>query len=226
MPSSPTAKKEPGNQASPSRPGDFLGSDDVLDATAPAVRAAAGALGAQASRAAGAQFPDSYVLAAYRFVRDEVAHSVDAANPLMTVRASEVLEHRTGLCFAQSHLLAALLRAGGVPAGLCYQRLAGPGSSHVVHGLTAAHLRGAWVRLDPRGTPAQRGTEIRLDVDQLAYEPRAELGELDYLPIFDRPHLAVLSALRGSDHALQLCRSGLPAELPGVPGRAGAPDRR
>jgi len=40
---------------------------------------------------------------------------------VVTCSASEVLREGTGICFAKSHLLAALLRAVGIPAGLCYQ---------------------------------------------------------------------------------------------------------
>lgn len=34
-----------------------------------------------------------------------------------------VLKHRTGYCYAKSYFLETLLRANGIPAGLCYQRL-------------------------------------------------------------------------------------------------------
>lgn len=59
----------------------------------------------------------------FEFVRDEVRHSWDHQLNPVTCKASDVLIHRTGYCYAKSHLLAALLRANGIPAGLCYQRL-------------------------------------------------------------------------------------------------------
>ncbi|MBU2647082.1 transglutaminase family protein, partial [bacterium] len=60
----------------------------------------------------------------FEFVRDQIRHSLDFKLNPVTCRASDVLRHTTGYCYAKSHLLAALLRANGVPAGLCYQRLA------------------------------------------------------------------------------------------------------
>ena len=59
----------------------------------------------------------------FEFVRDEIKHSCDYKLNHVTCRASEVLKHRTGYCYAKSHLLAAILRANKIPAGLCYQRL-------------------------------------------------------------------------------------------------------
>lgn len=59
----------------------------------------------------------------YHFVRDRIAHSFDISGQQVTCNASEVLQHREGICFAKAHLLAALLRCAGIPAGCCYQRL-------------------------------------------------------------------------------------------------------
>src|ERR1051325_2791430 len=61
--------------------------------------------------------------ALFEFVRDAIAHSGDIRRHRVTRKASEVLEPREGICYAKSHLLAALLRGVGIPAGICYQRL-------------------------------------------------------------------------------------------------------
>src|SRR5579859_1057288 len=92
----------------------------------------------------------------YEFVRDEIHHSCDFPSQHITCSASDVLQQREGLCFAKSHLLAALLRAQGIPTGLCYQRLlAGdtPAEGYLIHGLVAVYLHSAdkWIRLDARG---------------------------------------------------------------------------
>jgi transglutaminase-like putative cysteine protease len=75
---------------------------------------------------------------------------MDARDRRVTLLSSEVLRERVGLCYAKSHLLVALLRSEGIPAGLCYQRLRS-GDGYVLPGLVAVHLRGAWHRQDPRG---------------------------------------------------------------------------
>lgn len=90
----------------------------------------------------------------FEFVRDEIRHSSDFQLNPVTCRASEVLAHRTGYCYAKSHLLAALLRANGIPTGLCYQRLSidGAGTPYCLHGLNAAYFDDhGWFRMDARG---------------------------------------------------------------------------
>ena len=46
----------------------------------------------------------------FEFVRDNILHSSDFQLNPVTCVASEVLEHKTGFCYAKSHLLAALLK--------------------------------------------------------------------------------------------------------------------
>ena len=59
----------------------------------------------------------------YEWVRDNIHHSGDYQDDITTYKASDVLKHQTGWCYAKAHLLAALLRANGIPTGFCYQRL-------------------------------------------------------------------------------------------------------
>jgi transglutaminase-like putative cysteine protease len=56
--------------------------------------------------------------ALFEWVRDTIPHSWDMQTDIVTCTASEVLAQRTGLCYAKSHLLAAMLRCTGIPAGL------------------------------------------------------------------------------------------------------------
>lgn len=153
-----------------------------------------------------------FARAAYEWVRDQVTHSVDAGDRRVTVSATEVLAERVGLCFAKSHLLVALLRAGGVPAGLCYQRFAG-GDRHIVHGLVALHLDGSWHRQDPRGNNSSVRAEFSLEGERLAWRVERSPGECDYPEVRAVPAPEVVSCLRGSDDALELCREGLPSRL-------------
>lgn len=65
----------------------------------------------------------NYIQRSYEYVRDQISHSVDLRMDAITCAASEVLEAGHGICFAKSHLLAALLRCRGIPAGFCYQKI-------------------------------------------------------------------------------------------------------
>lgn len=188
-------------------PSAYLAADDVVRSDDQEIVRLAGQLRAAA--------PDdtAFARSAYEWVRDQVTHSVDAQDPTVTATATEVLAARTGLCYAKSHLLAALLRAQGIPAGLCYQRLADGSGSHVLHGLVAVHLDGGWHRLDPRGNNANVDAQFSLGRERVAFVADPAEGEVDYPDIMARPASVVLAALRGSDDVLELCRSGLPAAL-------------
>jgi transglutaminase-like putative cysteine protease len=59
--------------------------------------------------------------ALFEWVRDTIHHSWDIQTDIVTCTASEVHTQRTGLCYAKSHLLAAMLRCTGIPTGFCYQ---------------------------------------------------------------------------------------------------------
>lgn len=136
----------------------YLGASTHIDAGHPAVAATARRL------AAGAHSEADIVRACFVFVRDQIAHSADFRRNPVTCRASSVLRHGTGFCYAKSHLLAALLRANGIPAGLCYQRLAtgDPAAPYCLHGLNAVWLAPhGWYRLDPRGN--KPGIDARFD---------------------------------------------------------------
>ncbi|MFE6055256.1 transglutaminase family protein [Kitasatospora sp. NPDC056446] len=156
--------------------------------------------------------------AAFHHVRDRVAHSADAGTYSGAFRASEVLAAGNAICHGKSHLLAALLRAQGLPAGLCYQRLEDGEGGFVLHALNAVHLDGRWARLDARGN--REGVDARYDLDRerLAWPVRPELGERDYPGVFAAPPAALLTALARAVPG----RAGygyLPGELPGeLPG--------
>jgi transglutaminase-like putative cysteine protease len=120
----------------------YLESSEVIDWSHPAVSALASELGAgRGTAAAKAQ-------AVYEWMQREVPHSVDTGRQEVTCAASEVLSLRTGICYGQSHLLAALLRSVGVPTGFSYQITDDIGG---LHGFGAALIDGTWVPLDSRG---------------------------------------------------------------------------
>ncbi|MCK7466909.1 MAG: transglutaminase family protein [Desulfosudis oleivorans] len=126
----------------------YLESSDTIDWRHPMVSAKA------AEPAAGGGLAEDIARRCFEFVRDAIRHSWDYRLNPVTCRASEVLQHGTGYCYAKSHLLAALLRANGIPAGLCYQRLSigSGGPPYCLHGLNAVWLDGhGWYRIDARG---------------------------------------------------------------------------
>lgn len=154
--------------------------------------------------------------AAFEFVRDEVPHSWDAQDSRVTCAATEVLACRTGICYAKSHLLAAFLRAMGIPAGMMYQRLTlfdEPEDGHCIHALNATYLQGNWVRMDARGNKSGVDAQFSLTDERLAFAIRPEKGEIDYGVVHARPHPAILQCLRSNDNMLEIYRLGLPESL-------------
>jgi transglutaminase-like putative cysteine protease len=133
----------------------------------------------------------------FQFVRDEIQHSGDHQRNPITNIASDVLEHRTGYCYAKSHLLAALIRANKIPAGLCYQRLtidngAAPFS---LHGLNAVYLKQyGWFRIDARGDKPTVDAPFTPPLEQLAFSTEIE-GELDLPEVWSSPLQCVVDFL-------------------------------
>jgi transglutaminase-like putative cysteine protease len=134
----------------------------------------------------------------FEWVRDEIKHSNDYyCNPI-TCSASEVLAARTGFCYAKSHLLAALLRANSIPAGLCYQRLSIDGQSapFCLHGLNAIFLADiGWYRVDPRGNKSGINAQFRPPTEQLAFSIQVP-GEANLPEIWADPLPTVIQSLR------------------------------
>ncbi|MGV9688930.1 transglutaminase-like domain-containing protein [Streptomyces sp. NPDC003444] len=187
----------------------YLSAGEAVDHEHPVVRETADRL------SAGHPGAYAYAEAAFAYVRDEIPHSMDSGDPRVTWRASDVLELRTGICYAKTVAYAALLRARGIPAALCYQRLTDDDGSHpVVHGLTAVLLPGerTWARQDPRGNAPGVDTRFSLGPESLVRTVRPELGEVDYPLLHAEPHPAVLAALRTARDRAHLERT-LPAAL-------------
>lgn len=130
----------------------------------------------------------------FEFVRDEILHSGDHHLDPVTLRASEVLEHRTGFCYAKAHLLAALLRANGIPAGLCYQRVAA-GRGFCLNGLNAVYLEDhGWYRADARGNNEQSQAEFTPPREALALSI-TQKGEVDLPEVWEEPVPSVVHML-------------------------------
>ncbi|MDX1588640.1 MAG: transglutaminase-like domain-containing protein [Oleiphilaceae bacterium] len=148
---------------------------------------------------------DETVIAAacFRYVRDAIRHSRDHGLNPEPCRASEVLQEGCGLSFGKSHLLAALLRANELPAGLCYQRLLRQRPGHYrLHGLNAVWLKGhGWYRMDPRGRRPDLRSEFSPPVERLPYQPRRE-GEYDLPGVYAYP-LPLVTETQHSGQSLE-----------------------
>ena len=138
--------------------------------------------------------------ACFEWVRDNIYHSSDYKMNPVTCRASEVLQYKTGYCFAKSHLLAALLRANSIPTGFCYQRLSvfDNGAPYSLHGFNAVYLpEHGWYRLDARGNKPGVDAQFNPPQEQLAYGINFP-EEIDCQHIFAEPLIQVIQALRES----------------------------
>lgn len=185
----------------------YLDASHYIDFTNPAVTACARGL------AAGVDNEQQCVHRCFEFVRDDIRHSVDFKLNPVTCRASDVLHHGTGYCYAKSHLLAALLRANSIPAGLCYQRLSlnGGGAPFCLHGLNAVYLTDiGWLRLDARGNKPGINALFAPPAEHLAF--RTDMPEeYDFPEIWPDPLPCVIQKLEAhTDYAALL------ADLPDI----------
>lgn len=178
------------------QPVDALGATDVIEADAPAVRELADRVAGDAEGAEAAQL-------LFDWVRDEIAYDmapeVDSRDAW---RATETLERGAGFCQQKAVLLAALLRARGIPAGVVLQDLLDHkipphyvefiGSQRLeMHGLTCAFLDGRWVRLDPT-LPRSFVERKRYRLVEFDGQNDAVLAETD---LDGEPHFEVLEEL-------------------------------
>ena len=134
----------------------------------------------------------------FEWVRDNICHSVDYQMNPVTCKASDVLNHKTGYCYAKSHLLAALLRANSIPAGFCYQRLSifDDGAPYSLHGFNAVHLdEFDWYRIDARGNKEGVNAQFTPPKEQLAFSLNFS-EEIDCKRVFAEPLSVVVKALQ------------------------------
>ena len=142
----------------------------------------------------------------FEWVRDEVSHSFDSRSDQITLRASEVLKYRTGICFAKSNLLAALLRANQIPAAFGYQRLAtdDSGKGFCLHGFNFVWIENhGWHPLDARGNRGDIKTTFLPPLKSLAF-PTNNPGERTISQIFAEPLPQVTAVLRRASSVAEL----------------------
>ena len=158
-----------------------------------------------------------FIKTAYEFVRDNISHSADINEDIITCTASEVLKAGHGICFAKSHLLAALLRCKSVPTGFCYQKLILDDETAPVliyHGLNGVYIKEykKWIRLDARGNKTGVNAQFSIETEQLAFPIRSEKGETDNFIVYPDPDINILEKLRKNKTRTELWNN-LPTEL-------------
>ncbi len=184
---------------------DYLESTHFIDWKSPAILEQVKRISQELSQ------PEQIAKACFLFVRDEIKHSWDHQLNPVTCRASDVLTHKTGFCYAKSHLLAALLRANGIPAGLCYQRLtiSNDQPPFCLHGLNAIYLPDhGWYRVDARGNKPGVDAQFCPPTEQLAF-PIISEGEQDFATIYAEP-LPLITELLESAASYQEVAERLP----------------
>ena len=153
----------------------------------------------------------------YLFVRDRIRHSWDAQDKRVTVAASDVLREGVGICWAKANLLAALLRANGIPAGFSYQRLTlgdTPDTGYCIHVMNTVYMSSLnkWIRLDARGNKEGINAEFSLNDEKLAFHTTSE-GEVDYHDNHSYPDKRLMKVLEESTDALDMYLHHLPDRL-------------
>lgn len=170
----------------------FLESTEIIDWQKPALRMKALEL------AKGLSGKVQIARRCFEWVRDNIEHSAGYKRNPVTCAASEVLARHTGYCYAKSHLLAALLRANGIPAGFCYQRLSidDTGAPYSLHGFNAIHLSEfGWYRVDSRGNKPGVDAQFCPPQERLAFHLNFP-EEKDFPEILPQPLPIVVKALR------------------------------
>lgn len=190
---------------------DYLKCDGIIDFDNKAVTELADTLFKKADNEV------DFIKKAYEFVRDGISHSADINADKITCAASEVLEAGHGICFAKAHLLAALLRCKGIPAGFCYQRIILDDEEApvlVYHGLNGVYLKDykKWIRLDARGNKPGVNAQFSTVTEQLAFPIRSEKGEADGFVVFPDPDKKILETLKKCRTRTELWNN-LPTEL-------------
>ncbi len=190
---------------------EYLKEDDVIDYSNDIIAQLANSLFQKADSEI------EYIKAAYEYVRDNISHSADINRDIITCTASEVLRAEHGICFAKSHLLAALLRCKSIPTGFCYQKLILDDETAPVliyHGLNGVYIKEyrKWIRLDARGNKEGVNAQFSIDKEQLAFPIRLEKGEEDGFTVYPNPDMKILEKLREHKTRTELWND-LPTEL-------------
>jgi len=185
----------------------YLEQSEYIDHQHPAIKSLASQLMAQSLQD---ERPTDVAVAhlSFNYVRDQIKHTADFKIDKITCKASDVLQLQTGYCYAKSHLLAALLRANKIPAGLCYQRLSIELDEQYCstsqlpfcsHGLNAVYLNDyGWYRIDPRGNKVGVNATFNPPHENLAFpidDTGSNNGQIDFSEVHTKPLDEIINLL-------------------------------
>ena len=184
---------------------DYLRSTDVVDWNTPEIKALAQSFSSSTCHTEIAR-------RCFLYVRDEISHSFDAdVCSVVTCSASQTLKERTGICYAKTHLLAAVLRANSIPTGFGYQRIAldDERTNFCLHGFNFVYLAEfGWHPVDPRGNREGISTDFNPPEIHLAFPIRLP-GEGTYKTVFAEPLSSTVTSLQTAESVAAL-REALP----------------
>lgn len=138
---------------------------------------------------------------AFEFVRDKIPHTFDIATDIITAKASDVLENKTGICHAKANLFAALLRAEGIKVGFCFQHITlaeDDSLGYCVHCYNAIYVQGKWIKVDVGGNTKRGKAQFSLTNPMLAYSNRPQYDEYFWPGIYANPHMDTMAMLEKS----------------------------
>ena len=144
--------------------------------------------------------------AIFEWVRDQISHSKDFDIEKVTCTSTEVMKFNTGICYAKSHLLAAMMRYAKIPCGFCYQvfenPLANKNQRLALHGLNAIYLEevSSWRRIDPRGNRSDICTTFSIGDESLAFPDMNFLDDC----VYASPLAVVIDGLRTAESVTSL----------------------
>lgn len=185
---------------------DYLECTDIIDFDNPLIEEAAEQL------TYGLKDSLSKARAIYYFVKDQIFHSFKISATSVPVTASEVLDTGHGICYAQAHLLAALMRISKIPTGLCYQICYDQEDDRlIVHGFNAIYIKELekWIRLDAsREDTWQFNSETESPILLI----NNGIGEQDDNIIYSSPKKRIIKVLHTAQSVNEL-RQILPTKL-------------
>ncbi len=189
----------------------YLACSHLIACTHPAIRTRAREL------VQGAHDESEQITNLYRYVRDEIAHSVDIGQTKLIWKPAQIILSGHALCFGKSLLLTALCRVIGIPAGLCYQRIKKEDGAYVLHGLTGIWFEEdeRWIRLDARGN--KPGIDAAFNPhgeEQIAYPIIHDPGEWMDPHIYAEPWDSVIHLLESSADVLTFINASSQIQTP------------